>query len=85
MKFRLKREVVDGERSLVYGTDYSSMVIGKIGRYGKVRPTWIGNKTIYAWSLWDGSGYRPCDSIEEAREWLVQKFKATVLGEVRKS
>lgn len=80
MKFRLRRTVEDGERKLCYGNDYSSMVIGKIGQYGSVRPEWIGDKNFYAWSLWDGSGYHPCSTIKEARKWIEDKFKRTVLA-----
>lgn len=84
-KFRLRRDpnLVYGVsvRKLVFGSsDYSTMVIGEIGQWVGVAPEHWGECKFVAYSLWDGSGYKPFHTLPEAREWLETRFINEVLG-----
>lgn len=78
-KFTL-RQWEYGSRLLVYGTSsYSLMVVGEILR----RRKWMSKGYKYsAIRYWADPGLKSFATLEEARKWLEDGFRAEVLGEV---
>lgn len=60
-------------RPLVFGSSYSTMVVGEIYQEGR---------EFLAIRYWSGGRHESFASIGEARKWLEDSFREQILGEV---
>lgn len=82
MKFTLRtqKETFSGEwsKNLVFGSDFSAMVIGRI-LFMHEPPKWAKGHWFASIS-YDGSGYVSFQTMKEARKYIEATFTREILG-----